>query len=235
MPPSRSTYSDESIIETMVVVDRDFANLFQQDYQKIVNYLTSYFWDVNMRFKSLWSVDISIRINGLIVMTVCSIVGFIVYGKLISNSIVCFIQSDGDQPFIENARGCDGRTEFGRMLNLFSYWTYQERRSIQKHDLAVLITNSNLESEGGLSHAGGICSVDKRSGFNWGTAVWSDNGQYRSILAAVREIAHTLGAFNIDDDPVNCPGPYNTCKQPDYDQRFFFHSCSNSAISSFVK
>lgn len=80
--------------------------------------------------------------------------------------------------------------------NSQEYLTYlviglMKRGHQQRHDLAVLITNSNLEWEGGLAHAGGACFVDRERGFNWGSAVWSDNGQFRSILTAVQEIEHT--------------------------------------------
>lgn len=66
----RFTSTGPAVIEVVIVVDKEFGDLFQQNYQQIVNYLTIYFWDVNMRFKSLWSVDISIRVNALLIMSV---------------------------------------------------------------------------------------------------------------------------------------------------------------------
>lgn len=59
-----------AVIELLIVVDKEFGDLFQQNYQSIVDYFTVYFWDVNMRYKTLWSVDISIRVNGLLIMKV---------------------------------------------------------------------------------------------------------------------------------------------------------------------
>lgn len=62
--------SGPAVIELAIVVDKEFGDIFQQNYQKIINYLTIYFWDVNMRYKTLWSVDISIRVNALLIMAV---------------------------------------------------------------------------------------------------------------------------------------------------------------------
>lgn len=66
----RAASTGPAIIEVVIVVDKEFGDVFQQNYQKVVDYLTVYFWDVNMRYKSLWSVDISIRVNGLLIMSV---------------------------------------------------------------------------------------------------------------------------------------------------------------------
>ncbi len=66
----RAVATGPAVIEIVIVVDKDFGDLFQQNYQKVVDYLTIYFWDVNIRYKTLWSVDISIRVNGLLIMAV---------------------------------------------------------------------------------------------------------------------------------------------------------------------
>lgn len=66
----RAASSGPAVIEIVVVVDKEFADLFQQDFQKIIEYLTIYFWDINMRYKTIWSIDISIRINGVLIMEV---------------------------------------------------------------------------------------------------------------------------------------------------------------------
>lgn len=100
-------------------------------------------------------------------------------------------QSRDDQPFIENARASDGRTEHGRTLNLFKYWIYQQRPRLVKHDVAVLITNSNTEWGGGLAFMGGACLFDGQSGADYGTAVWNDNGVFSSVTVAAHELAHT--------------------------------------------
>lgn len=60
----------KNIIETLVIVDKEFADLYDHDYDRIANYLTIYFWDINSRFKSLWSVDISIEIVDLMIIKV---------------------------------------------------------------------------------------------------------------------------------------------------------------------
>lgn len=63
--------SGPAIIEVVIVVDKEFGDLFSSNYQRIVDYLTVYFWDLNIRYKTLPSVDISFRVNGLLIMDVC--------------------------------------------------------------------------------------------------------------------------------------------------------------------
>ncbi len=58
------------MVELVIVVDKDFGDKFNQDYYAVVDYLTIYFWDVNMRYKTLPSVDVSFRVNGLLIMEV---------------------------------------------------------------------------------------------------------------------------------------------------------------------
>lgn len=59
-----------AILELVIVVDKEFGDLFSHNYYQIVDYLTVYFWDINIRFKSLTSVDLSLRVNGLLIMEV---------------------------------------------------------------------------------------------------------------------------------------------------------------------
>lgn len=66
----RAAATGPAVIELVIVVDKEFGDVFQQNYQKVVDYLTIYFWDVNIRYKSLWSVDLSFRVNGLLIMAV---------------------------------------------------------------------------------------------------------------------------------------------------------------------
>lgn len=66
----QASQSGPYIVELLVVVDKEFGDLFQQDYWKIKDYLTIYFWDVNMRFKTLWGVDVTFRVNSLLTMRV---------------------------------------------------------------------------------------------------------------------------------------------------------------------
>lgn len=68
---------------------------------------------------------------------------------------------------------------------------YQQRSWLVNHDLAVLITNSNSEWNGGLAYMGGTCVVDPFGGAEYGTAVWNDNGMFTSVTVATHEIAHT--------------------------------------------
>ncbi|XP_037042773.1 uncharacterized protein LOC119079069 [Bradysia coprophila] len=208
----RATATGPAVIEVVIVVDKAFGDVFQQNYQRVVDYLTIYFWDVNIRYKTLWSVDLSFRVNGLLIMA-----------------------STGAQPFIENAKASDGRTEHGRTLNLFKNWIYQQRSWLVRHDMAVLITNANTEWGGGLAWGGGACSVDTNSGTDWGTVVWNDNGGFGSVTVGAHEMAHNVGAPHDDDPNANCPGPYGFIMSGgNDDRRYFFQRCSDAAISSFV-
>lgn len=58
------------VVETLVVVDKEFADVFQHDRKQIIDYLTTYFWDVNMRFKTLPSVNLSFRVTGVMIISV---------------------------------------------------------------------------------------------------------------------------------------------------------------------
>lgn len=167
-------------------MDKELGDLFQQNYQKIVDYLTVYFWDVNMRYKTLWSVDLSIRVNGILIMDVrpCW------HLSLDHTNVTKSFQSKEAQPFIEKARGSDGRTEHGRTLNLFKYWIYQQRSWLVRHDMAVLMTHANSEWEGGLAHGNGACTVDTNSGVDLGTVVWNDHGNFGSVTIGTHEMAH---------------------------------------------
>lgn len=129
-----------AVIEVVVVVDKEFGDVFQQNYQKVVDYLTVYFWDVNIRYNQ-WLID-----NGRkTIDNNCEVIN--VYS-------LHFNQTKDAQPFIENARASDGRTEHGRTLNLFKSWICQQRSWLVSHDLAVLITNANTEWGGGLAYGG---------------------------------------------------------------------------------
>lgn len=182
------TEKAKNIVETLVIVDKEFADIYQHDYGKIANYLTIYFWDINSRFKSLWSVDISIQVVDLLIIKVKLRWH---YQKILSIKIVHFIQSKGDQPFVENARGSDGRTYYEKIFNLFRPWLYEKRDSLIKHDLAILITNSLGENEFGIATVGGVCSVDKKDREDLGAVVVYDRGQLKSMGVAAHEIGHS--------------------------------------------
>lgn len=73
---ARVASTGPAVIELVIVVDKEFGDVFQQNYQRVVDYLTIYFWDVNIRYKTLWSVDLSIRVNGLLIMDVNKLLCF---------------------------------------------------------------------------------------------------------------------------------------------------------------
>ncbi|XP_021953584.1 uncharacterized protein LOC110850459 [Folsomia candida] len=199
-------------IEIVIVVDKEFGDLFSHNYQRIVDYLTVYFWDVNIRYKTLPSLDISFRVNGLLIM-----------------------ESTQAQPFIEKARASDGRAEFGRILGLYMNWIYEQRGWLVRHDLAPLITATRLEWGGGLAWGSGTCGVDNGRRIDWGTCVWNDGGDWGSVTVGAHEMAHTIGAPHDDDPNANCPPPYGFIMSGGNDNyRYFFSDCSDRHISRFV-
>jgi len=66
----RADESVDAVVETVIVCDKEFGDVFGHNNQKILEYLTVYMWDVNMRYKTLPSVNISFRITGIIVISV---------------------------------------------------------------------------------------------------------------------------------------------------------------------
>ncbi|ODN06442.1 Venom metalloproteinase 3 [Orchesella cincta] len=203
----------DAIVELLVVCDKEFGDVFQHDRAKILEYFTVYFWDVNLRYKTLPSNNISFRVTGIVV-----------------------ISTPSGQPFIEEARAPDGKAEFGRILDRFSPWVYQQINSVPKFDMAVAITNTALEWGGGLAYMRAACSVDNNSQRHWGTLVFNDAGDWGSLTVGAHELAHTLGAPH-DDDP-NYPGG---CTDRGYimsggndDLRWFFSTCSDRTIGDFV-
>lgn len=60
----------QTVVEVLVVIDKELGDVFQGNYGKIVDYLSIYFWDINTRYKSLWSVDISFRFSEVLVIRV---------------------------------------------------------------------------------------------------------------------------------------------------------------------
>ncbi|ODM87998.1 Venom metalloproteinase antarease-like [Orchesella cincta] len=178
---SPNAAANDAVAEILVVCDKEFGDVFQHDRVKILDYLTVYFWDVNLRYKTLPSINLTFRVTGVVV-----------------------ISTPSGQPFIEEARAPDGRAEFGRILNRFSYWVYQQMSVVPKFDMAVAITNTALEWGGGLASANAACWVDNTQKRHVGTLVFNDGGDWGSLTVGTHEMAHTLGAPH-DDDP-NFPG-----------------------------
>jgi len=54
----------------VIVCDKEFGDIFGHNNQRILEYFTVYMWDVNMRYKTLPSNNISFRINGIVVISV---------------------------------------------------------------------------------------------------------------------------------------------------------------------
>ncbi|ODM92024.1 Venom metalloproteinase 3, partial [Orchesella cincta] len=203
-----------AVVEILVVIDKELGDVFQQDRKKILDYLTVYFWDVNLRFSTLTSNNISVRITGVVVM-----------------------ESPDAQPFIEEARAADGRAEFGRILGLFKNWIYNQMGSLPKFDIAVVMTSTNLEWGGGLAYGGGACGVDDNRGINWGVTVFNDGGDFGSLTTGTHEMAHTIGAPH--DDPT-LPGGcdyYNgyIMSGGGDELRWYFSPCSDRFVDQFLR
>ncbi|ODM87830.1 Venom metalloproteinase 3 [Orchesella cincta] len=194
-----------------MVCDKEFGDVFQHDRVKILDYLTVYFWDINLRYKTLPSINLSFRVTGVVVISTLS-----------------------GQPFIEESRAPDGRAEFGRILDRFKYWVYQQMSVVPKFDMAVAITNTALEWGGGLAIRDAACWVDNAQKRFVGTAVFNDGGEWGSLTVGTRNGPHTRAPH--DDDP-NFPGgvqPWIHNGGGNDDLRWFFSTCSDRTISNFV-
>ncbi|ODN06444.1 A disintegrin and metalloproteinase with thrombospondin motifs 13 [Orchesella cincta] len=214
MPTTRDGGRVNAVVEVVVVCDKEWGDVFQHDRKKILDYWTLYFWDINLRFKTLPSNSISFRVNGIVV-----------------------ISSPSGQPFIEEARASDGRAEFNRILDRFASWIYGQMSTVPKFDMAIAVTNTRLEWGGGLAYMRATCWVDHAARRHWGTLVFSDGGDFGSLTVGSHEMAHTLGAPH-DDDP-NIPGG---CQDRGYimsggneNLKWFFSTCSDRTISALVR
>ncbi|XP_037033578.1 A disintegrin and metalloproteinase with thrombospondin motifs 9-like [Bradysia coprophila] len=208
----RAASTGPAVVELVIVTDKEFGDIFQQDYFKILNYLTAFLWDVNMRYKTLLNTDISFRLNGLLTQT-----------------------TKESQPFIENSRrSSDGKLVFGDALESFSKWMYARRDWLLKFDMALLITNTPAERLGGLANFGGACYQDAANGKDFGTVVITDSGAFTGVPAAAHEMAHNLKAPH--DDEVDCPYGFIMSGDlgQDGDSRYFFSKCTDAAISAFI-
>ncbi|ODN06439.1 Venom metalloproteinase 3 [Orchesella cincta] len=211
---SKQGGSVNAVVEVVLVLDKEFGDIFQHDRRRILDYFTVYFWDINLRYKTLPSNSVSFRITGIIV-----------------------ISSPSGQPFIEEARASDGRAEFGRILERFSFWVYKQMSSFPKFDMAVAITNTRLEWGGGLAYMRAACSVDNGSRRHWGTLVFNDGGNWQSMTVGAHELAHTLGAPHDDDPgfPGGCQAKGYIMSGGNENLKWFFSTCSDRTIGEFVR
>lgn len=57
-------------MEILVVVDKELADVFNQDEKKIYEYLDGYLRDINMRYMSLKLSTVSVKISSVLIMKV---------------------------------------------------------------------------------------------------------------------------------------------------------------------
>ncbi|CAL8143682.1 unnamed protein product [Orchesella dallaii] len=203
-----------AVVEVVLVLDKEFGDIFHHDRRRILDYFTVYFWDVNLRYKTLPSNNVSFRITGIVI-----------------------ISTPSGQPFIEEARASDGRAEFNRILKRFSYWVYKEMSSFPKFDMAVAITNTRLEWGGGLAHRGQVCNVDHQAQRHMGTVVFSDDGKWQSLTVGTHEMAHNLGAWHDDspDFPGGCQDRGYIMSGGNEKLKWYFSGCSDRSIGELVR
>lgn len=199
------------VVEVLVVCDKEFSDIFNQDRNKIVDYLTMYFWDVNVRYRTLPSVDISFRVTGVVL-----------------------ISSKSQQSFIEQARDSNGQAGLGNILNNFRSWVYANSAGLPKFDLAIAITNTNVDSRGGVAYGNSVCNVDHNNKMNGNVMVFYDEGGYKTVATASHEMAHTLGAPHDNEVGPACTYlGYIMSGSTTYP--YFFSPCSNEYITKLVQ
>lgn len=103
------------------------------------------------------------------------------------NLFIALKQDTKDQSFIENAK-INGTGEVGRILGQFQKWLYKRRYALPKFDIALCLTNTALERQGGASVHNGACSVNHDLKEFGNTGVISDNGGWTSLSVAAKEI-----------------------------------------------
>ncbi|CAL8112042.1 unnamed protein product [Orchesella dallaii] len=211
-PKERKSGPSDAVIELLVVCDKEFGDIFSHDRKAILDYLTVYFWDVNLRFETLMLNKITVRITGVVV-----------------------IESLNAQPFIENARASDGRADLGRIMNFFDSWVYEQMSSLPKFDVATVMTSTNLEWGGGLAKLGSACWVNDYYRANGATTTFFDGGDWGSVTTAAHEIAHVLGAPHDDDTPDVCPATGFIMNSGADEPLWYFSTCTDRYIDEFVR
>lgn len=66
--------SNEIMAEVAVVCDKDLADFYDNDRQKILDHLTILFWDIHMRFRTLTKTSTSFRVTSVTVVNVSQFV-----------------------------------------------------------------------------------------------------------------------------------------------------------------
>ncbi len=125
------------------------------------------------------------------------------------------------------------------MLGRFSTWIYSKRNTLPKFDMAVAVTGSQTEWNGGLAHGKAACRTDDSAERFAGTAAWKDEGDWGNVGIGAHEIGHILGAPHDEDDNDG------SCGSKEYimswvirsgdELQWFFSLCSDRTIGEFVR
>jgi len=57
-------------VELVVVADYELSQVFDGNYERILEYYIPFMWDINMKYKTLPSTRISLQLNGIVVIAV---------------------------------------------------------------------------------------------------------------------------------------------------------------------
>lgn len=205
-----------NVVELLIVCDREWGDLFNHDRKQILEYWTTFMWDVNLRYKTMPNVEISFIVVDVLVMATAE-----------------------EQPFIEDSRASDGRANLNRILENFSDWIYAQKEEgrVATHDMAIVITNAAQEWCCGLAWMSCACYSNDESKRSYNTAAFVDRGEWSLVNTAAHELGHNLGGPH-DDDP-GFPG--GCSEKVGYvmdgstdDRRFFFSICSDRTIGAYV-
>lgn len=66
---------------------------------------------------------------------------------------------------------------------------YEQQSWLSRQDVAILLTATKREWNGGLSFIGGACTIWEKA--DYGAVVINDDGNFQSAPAASHELAHS--------------------------------------------
>ncbi|KAH6923627.1 hypothetical protein HPB50_003253 [Hyalomma asiaticum] len=166
----RQRYSNYAEVEVYFLIDTMFSERFPED-TKAINYLAVTLAAVNLRYKSVRSMDIKFIAVGML--------------RLTSELQEEFVIMDGSY--------VDGQP------TLVTLKMFCHRRGLDTADVRYFITGLDITGTyrgrknpimGGYAYVGGLCSLD-------GVAIGEDTpGLYRGVDIMAHELAHSLGCVH---------------------------------------